>query len=174
MTQSTKLVNFCHSVNHIKSTSFVVCVISLFDWWKKNKPKAALAKRFTLRPWWGLVCWESSIGLKWEWRVKKNTQAGRWNTKSILSKPDTNWFIALSCIHRYSTKMKVDGSYFLGTDSFTDISIQRIYRYLSLSLTHSLTLSLTHLLTISLSLSLPACLEHDGIHFATGMLGMHA
>ena len=50
------------------------------DWvFASMKPKAALAKRFTLRPWWGLVCWESTIGLKWEWRVKKNTQAGRWN-----------------------------------------------------------------------------------------------
>ena len=48
------------------------------------KPKAALAKRFTLRLWWGLVCWESTIGLKWEWRAKKNTQAGRWKSTNVL------------------------------------------------------------------------------------------
>ena len=32
----------------------------------------------TLRLWWGLVCLESTIGLKWVWRVKNNTRAGRW------------------------------------------------------------------------------------------------
>ena len=34
------------------------------------KPKAALAKRFTLRPWWGLVCWESN-GSKYPVRIAK-------------------------------------------------------------------------------------------------------